>query len=451
MTINFYNKTGNEDLYLFFNYADDSKTSGVKGFSNLTYLQPWAVAAKGKSNPLALTDAYICSFDTLNSGTFWYIVTNKTGSETIKANPGTAMGSEDPNWVGGFFELTYLSADPVTYFDVTNVDQVGLLCGVDFLDSSGTKTGHCGYGETANDLIAGLETACDLSATTKAKKTITGTGANKDTYTTLWGPTVPIVSSEYNAAYDSYIAAIAKNKTKMTINSDSTKSNVVTHGGTQLDSFKFTGYFGQPTSMPTGSSIDASEVVLWFESTDCVKAGETTYIFFTEDAINGGTIMSGSSAGGMYIYPAYEYTDPTSKTPAKIIKGGWANNVSLNWTATGANAVKNTTCFQAMISSVGRDVITAMNLGYIGVTAAKVDFTYKVESTYATAATQKKYINRWNEYITENSDSYGMAYSDGTHAKVQFHPASDGSINCYVFGQADADTDTYWSKYKPKK
>ncbi|MBL4604420.1 MAG: hypothetical protein JKY02_01775 [Flavobacteriaceae bacterium] len=448
MTINFYNKTGNKNLYLFFAYADDSQTSGVTGFSNLSYPQPWA------DGSLAKTDPHVCSFDYLNSGTFWYILTNDTGAKTIKNHPGISMGSEDPNWVGGFFELTYLKSDTVTYFDVTNVDQVGLLCGAEFVDSNGAAAGHCGYGETAKNLIAGIETACDLTSGTPAKKTINGTGDNaSDTYTKLWGPTVGLVSGEYNAIYTKYINKITTNGTKLTINSDSTKSNQVTHGGTQLDSFKFTGAFGQPTfDMPTGSKIKKSDVVLWFECTEVIdpaKTSETTYIFFTKEAIDSGTIASGNSAGGMYIYPAFEYTDPNAKDPSKIIKGGWANNVSLNRTAIGADAVKNTTCFQAMISSVGRDVVTAMNLGYIGISAATKDFTYKVTSTYATAATQSKYINQWNKYITDHSDSYGMAYSDGTHAKVQFHPKPDGTINCFIFGQDDKDTSDFWSKNKP--
>ena len=28
-----------------------------------------------------------------------------------------------------------------------------------------------------------------------------------------------------------------------------------------------------------------------------------------------------------------------------------------------------------------------------------------------------------------------MAYSGGSHAKVQFHPTANGTIECYVFDQ----------------
>ncbi|NQY10712.1 MAG: hypothetical protein HRT71_14525, partial [Flavobacteriales bacterium] len=59
-----------------------------------------------------------------------------------------------------------------------------------------------------------------------------------------------------------------------------------------------------------------------------------------------------------------------------------------------------------------------------------------------------EYINSWNKFITDNSDSYGMAYSDGTHAKVQFHPLVDGTIDCHILKQDDAKTKDYWSKEK---
>ncbi|MFD2565768.1 hypothetical protein [Pseudotenacibaculum haliotis] len=440
MTINFYNKTGNTDLYLFFDFAPGGATK-AEGFANMEYLQPWALPApESEILPLSLDKPYTCSFEYLNSGTFWYIITNEAGAKTIKDHPSISMGTADPNWVGGFFELTYLEGQD-TYFDVTNVDQVGLLCGVEFLDSKGSKTGTCGYGETANDMISGLISACSLATDTSAKVSLTGTDGN--TYTKLWGPTVPEVTSQYKGTYDDYITKITENGTTINIQSDSTKGSP--HGGTQLDAFNFTGKFGAPDfDMPTGCPIEKSDVVVWFTSDDCTKKGDTTYIFCTKDAINGGTIMSGNSPSGMYVYPAFEYADPSDQS--KIKKGGWANNVSLNWTATGVNAVADTTCFQAMISSVLRDLVTAMNLGYIGISEDTNDFTYKDNSTYASQATQDKYMNEWNNYITSNSDSYGMAYSDGTHAKVQFHPAADGSINCHIFGQDDADTKNYWSK-----
>ncbi|MFA0964470.1 hypothetical protein AB9P05_21870 [Roseivirga sp. BDSF3-8] len=428
-TIDIYNKTGNKDLYLFFDYAEGG-TEGVTNFSNMTYLQPWS-----GPKALDLDKPFSCSFDYLNSGTFWYIITNDEGAATISKYPNTAMGSEDPNWVGGFFELSLLASNPEIYMDVTNVDQVGLFCGIGFADGS-----TCGYGKTANDMISGIITACGLGEDTKAKKTLTG--SDNKTYAKLWGPTLPAVSALYANVYDGYISAITANDTNLTINSDSTEGS--NHAGTQLPSLKFTGKFGAPETMPAGSPVSKEDVVLHMTSETCKAIGEPVQIYFTKEGINGGTIMSGSSAGGMYVYPAFEYPDP--KDQSKILKGGWASDVSLNWTATGTNAVQNTTCFQAMVSSVGRDIVTAMNMGYIGVTAAKENFVYGNSATYATEANQEKYINKWNRYITSHSDSYGMAYSDAAHQKVQFHPAVGSTITCYIFGQDDPETTSYWSE-----
>lgn len=429
MKIEFYNDLGCKDLYLFFDYVNTPNTSGVKGFKNLTYYQPW------KDGTLKLTDPYRCSFDWIDSGTFWYLVTNKTGANTISSHPNIPMGTADPNWVSGFFELTSLKNVGTAYFDITNVDQIGLFCGIKF--SNGEK---CGYGRPATTFIEDVIKVCNLYSNTTAKKTITGMDGHS--YTKLWGPTVPPVTSQYSNTYKSYLEAIQKNSTSMRFKADSTKGSP--HGGTQLGSFTFDGAFGEPENLPPGSSLQKSDVVLWFKAENCTSLGKTTYIFFTADAINGGTIMSGNSTRGMYVYPAFEYADPAN--PGTIKKGGWAENVSLNWTATGPNAVKDTTCFQAMISSVGRDLVTALNLGYVGVTPEHKSFVYGETSTYASEATQAEYINKWNKYVTDHSDSYGMAYSDGTHAKVLFHPPTDGTIECHILKQDDPNTSKYWSK-----
>lgn len=441
MTINFYNETGNTDLYLFFDYAKGATSLGITGFDDMSYLQPW------KDGTLALDAPYTCSFDWIDSGTFWYIVTNATGAATIAANPAIPLGTADKNWVGGFFELTSLERDNYVYFDITNVDAMGLACGIKFSDDE-----HCGYGHSAMDMISGLETACDVPDTSAAIVKITGTDGV--TYKKLWGPTVEAAGDVYTALYKTYLDKIKANGTTMTFNADSTMGS--THGGTQLPSFKFTGGFGQPATIPSGTSLQASDVVMYFTATDCPTAGETTTIYFTADAINPLAITSGNSAKGMYVHKAFEYGDgwtPDPNDPDNTAKGtpiiksaDWAENVSLNWTATGIHAVAETTCFQAMISSVGRDLVTALNLGYIGITAEHNAFIYKEESTYASAETQATYINPWNQYITDNSDSYGMAYSDGTHAKVQFHPPVTGTINCHILKQDDANTGTYWSK-----
>lgn len=445
MNINIYNKTGNKDLYLFFDYADSGST-GITGFSNLTYIQPWASGTK------KLTEPHAMSFDYLNSGTFWYIIANETGASTITNYPNTTMGTADPNWVGGFFELSRIAPTkeqkkegiiPMPYLDVTNVDQVGLFCGMEFPEIGATNPGRCGYGKTADGMISGIIDACNLGADTPAKITITGT--DNKSYSKLWGPTVASVASEYIKIYTEYIKEIKTNGTVLNILSDVTKGSP--HAGTQLEAFSFQGEFGAPSfDLPTGCTIAKSDIVAWFKGKENGKNPadpDETYIFLTEDGLNADTIASGNSAGGMYIYPAFEYADPQDQKTIK--KGGWANNVSLNWTATGDKAVSETTCFQAAMSSVIRNLIISMNKGYIGVTSKTKNFTYNDQSTYASEANQQKYLNEWNNYITDNSDSYGMAYSDGAKAKVQFHPTADGTIDCYVFSQDDKDTINYWS------
>jgi hypothetical protein len=449
MNINIYNKTGNKDLYLFFDYATSGSTK-VTGFSNLTYIQPWASGKK------KLTEPHECSFEYLNSGTFWYIITNETGASTIKNNPSIAMGTADPNWVGGFFELSRIAPTPeqkkekitpIPYLDVTNVDQIGLFCGMEFPEINAVNLGRCGYGKTADGMISGIINACNLGDDTSAKVTIKGTDGK--TYSKLWGPTVANVADQYNKIYAEYIKEINANGTVLNILSDVTKGSP--HAGTQLEAFSFKGEFGEPSfDLPSGCPISKSDIVAWFKGKENGKTpadDSETYIFLTEDGLNPNTIASGNSSGGMYVYPAFEYADPKDQT--KIKKGGWAENVSLNWTATGDKAVSETTCFQAAISSVIRNLIISMNKGYIGVTSGKENFTYGDPSTYASEENQQKYLNEWNNYITDNSDSYGMAYSDGAKAKVQFHPTADGTINCYVFAQDDKETINYWSAITP--
>lgn len=239
MKINFHNNLGNKDLYLFFDYANNANTVGVQGFGKMQYLQPW------RDGTLPLSSPYTCSFEWIDSGTFWFLVTNTAGAETIASHPNIPMGTADKNWVGGFFELTSLKADTQAYFDITNVDQVGLLCGIKFSNGK-----NCGYASPANDFISGLEKICSLEANTPAKVEINGTDGKP--YTKLWGPTVPEVTSEYNKLYIDYLTALAKNTTQVTITADGTLGDIA-HCGTKLPAITFTGAFGDLIPCQTGA------------------------------------------------------------------------------------------------------------------------------------------------------------------------------------------------------
>ena len=65
-------------------------------------------------------------------------------------------------------------------------------------------------------------------------------------------------------------------------------------------------------------------------------------------------------------------------------------------------------------------------------------------------ATPNKYENKYNKYVVSNSNSYGMAYSDAAHAKVQFLTSGNVTVDLHVFGASNEATGNYYNAhYKP--
>ena len=447
-TIEIYNKTTNKDLMLYFlNGGKDENNVNLKGIPTpQKYLQPW------ESGKLKLTEPYICSYESIESQTLWYLLGNKDDPSFIQDlyDKGIAPGNGAPWWLGGFFEFSKLPGNK-NYWDMTNVDQIGLFAG---FDDGRVKWG---YKITPVSMISKIKSAYPTLQGAPPKSpthpgqnlpsALTTVNVGDKTYQKLQGPTDDW-AYYYTSLPVKYLEEVKTNGIEVTLAGDATHDNSNPHCGEQMDAFIFEGKFYNgnykaPAGVTLPGDLKAEDVVL---AVTCVKppapCKKAVTVFYTKDAICGKTILCGNSPAGVYVHNAVQVGTGGGNVQDKE----WASNVGLNWTTgAGPTMVYDTSCFQAMINSLARDIIIGFNDGRIPTkSGSKYD-----SSTKPAIIEEPQYVNLWNKTIVSNSDSYGMAYSDGSgKSKVLYHPAADATVKVYVFAPDDKGVSAYYTPPK---
>lgn len=478
--INIYNLTGNPDLIIYFQNGGDAKNNtGLKNFpvNQPKYIQPWSSKpwSGEQQTPLALDQPFTCSYDTIESQVIRYLMGNKNDPSFVLDNyiKGIAPGTGAPWWIGGFFEFTGLK-NQQNYYDITNVDQMGLFAGY----SDGITT--WGYGKTPIEMIEAVEAIVpevkqnnptpvnpesksnppgrlpaaliDLSIT--YKDAVTKENVTK-TFQKLQGPT-GLYAYYYIKLPKEYLDKVTGAGVNADVLGDSTitNANPPPHCGPQMPAFKFEGRFFDgnykaPKGVTLPENLKPEDVVL---ALTCIKPPiqpekingrivkpKPVTVFYTKAALNPKTILSGDSSNGVFIHNAYNvgigngavkyYVEWVTTNDVSYKDTG--KGVGLNWVTPVGDPVYSTSCFQAMINSLARDVIIGFNEGTIPMTPGSTFNSQDHKTVYG-----KQYINQWNSIIVSNSDSYGMAYSDGAgKSKVLYHPPKDGTVNVYVYDQ----------------
>ena len=473
--INIYNLTGNPDLILYFQNGGKTKNNvNLANFpeSQPAYLQPWSSSpwsGDSKQKAIDLKTPYTCSYDSIESQAIFYILGNQSDGSFIEKNlkDGVSPGTGAPWWLGGFFEFTGL-ADQDNYWDITNVDQIGLFAGFD--DGEATW----GYGKTPTDMISAIEAvAPELKKTSptplnpESKTDPQGhlppalmnikisykdpeTGEEVPTsFSKLQGPT-DLWAYYYLSLPSEYLETVVKAGIKAKVQGDATKDSTKPHCGPQMEAFEFEGMFYNGNyqaakGMTLPANLKAEDVVLALTCAAPPVAAEggvqpkEVTVLYTKDALNAKTILSGDSDQGVFIHNAYNVGIGEGKveyhvdwiTTNDVSYPAKGNGVGLNWVCPVGDPVYSTSCFQAMINSLARDVIIGFNEGSIPLTKGS---TFDSQGTKSEEG--KKYSNQWNNIIVENSNSYGMAYSDGAaKSKVLYHPPKGGTVNVYIYDQ----------------
>jgi len=422
ITVNVYNKTGDK-VYL---YLDNHSVTNLS--NDLIDKKFYGVSTSDKP--------FTFSMSAIDSGNLLFVIPDETS--TIHTGTTTKPTSTGKS-IDGFIEFSYIPGPgAMTYWDVSNVDNLGLLCGIQLTDlSRDNNIQKFGYNKPQTDFLSELLTATNLTTSSSAYTQTVSRDTPPKIYYSLKGPT--ICPDAYESFYTPYLTNLENARTPVTFTTDDLSANTVfipdSHK-TKWVATEFTGHFSPPTNMtgPDGELI--KNVVLHLSAQ--VKSAATgeekpVDIYITNSALNAKNILKGNSGGGVWVYADKSICD----TPVNP-------NVSLNWVGVDA---AHTTLFQAWLVSVqSRGLICALNCGEISDTGKP--YNNMDPSTWSSEC-QKLYNNPYNNYIVNNSDSYGMAYSDAAHSKVQFLTTDDVVADLYIFSPTDPATAAYYTKPVP--
>lgn len=404
VTLNIYNDIGNKDLWLYLQYANNNQAVNVSNvLPNGKYVQPW------QSGQLPLTSPLTFTFSNIDGGKLYFGLMGPNSLQYLSNNAAPPTNSDA---FFGFIEFAYLTTDPYVTWDVSNVDQLAMLCGMKCADRSPPTNPaftKCGYAALSQPLmLQGLLQACNLPANPTTNPAFLQCGPSLQ-YRKLASPS--IAPSAYQKIMDDYLAQLALNTVTVKLLSDDLQSI----GGPP--SVTFTGKFQAPKI--NGAISTTNPVMLTLVGNDAAR----TTIYLTNVGLSGQTIFRSDSDGGMYIYQ--------NGLP---VAGG--QNVHLNWSSPPPGYLGQE------ISSVVRNLLTAMNLGEIAYTK-NATYDQSNSGTWIPAYSGK-YYNSFNKFIVNSSNSYGMPYSDAAHAKVQYYSSGNATLQLHALAPNDATTFTYY-------
>ncbi|HBM15812.1 MAG TPA: hypothetical protein DD381_05655 [Lentisphaeria bacterium] len=427
--VNVYNHT-NDEVYIYLDnttVTDLTDTSIDKKFLGLD------------PNKYNGKKPYSFSCSAIDSGNLLFVIPDVTSNIVTGS---TIKPSATGNSISGFIEFSYISTakgQQTVYWDVSNVDNVGLLCGVKLKDEGNkNQVQTFGYNASQCEFLGHLIKACKLNGRSAAYGTCHSKKTPPLIYHFLRGPT--ICPESYDKMYQEYLDKLIDSGTMVTFTTDdlsTNKSYIPDSHGTKWIPTKFIGNFCPPTTMKSPDGTKISDVILLLKAipNDDMPSKEFTspvHIYIITTALNSENIVKGDSKGGVYVYADSAICDsPVNK------------DVNLNWVGTDSSS---TTRFQQWCDTVmSRGLICSLNCGEISDTGMAYD--NMDPSTYSPRC-QKEFSNPYNTFIVNNSNSYGMAYSDAAHSKVQYVTTPNVTADVHIFGSNDP-TIRYFYNTKP--
>ena len=339
----------------------------------------------------------------------------------------------------GLFEFSLLATDTVGYWDISNVDWIGMLCSVSCTAGGyPDATWQLGYYKTLAELISLVANEYQFTSAQAAQVMITS-NAWSSSWTKLMAP-----NHEVDAYVNSpggkthlvdYLYRLESNGVPVCLkaNLPSTDTNhftganppdwqnrVATLGTTPAS---FTGNFQWKSSVVVNPPIPGpgltNEIVLVLSNEAC-----GTVLYYSTDGINPETTYRNDSDGGLWVLYC---TD--------IDAGTWEwvmTNRHLNCVTAG-----NPSLFEDWVASLANKVCYSMNAGLIPTNSNPANvYTFSgFDDLVPTETNSWEYppyeVNMYNNVIVNNSDSYGMGYSDANPLgvkKVVRQTEKDGAI-----------------------
>ncbi|MFH0878816.1 MAG: hypothetical protein V2A34_03805 [Lentisphaerota bacterium] len=378
----------------------------------------------------------------------------------------TNMAPDVRTMFTGLFEFSLLSGDTVGYWDLSNVDWIGMLCGaVCTTGGYPEATWHIGYNKKASELISMITNEYQFTAEQAANVLVTS-NAWSNTWVKLMAPnknpveyasspsgTSNLVNYLYRLESNNVPVLFKANFPSLDTNwfsapnpvnwtSRMTRAHYFS-GGTNAP---FTGHF-QPaapvTLAPTGGPGTNYYVVLILTNHETL-----TELYYATNAINPSTIYQNESDGGLWV----RYCTDTNAG------GTWEwvmTNRHLNC-VTPHTSNSAPSLFEDWVASLANRLCFSMNAGLIPTNSNPAQvFTISGNAALVAMETNtwqspRYKVNTYNAVIVENSDSYGMAYSDANTekgAKVVVQTRTNGAIVELHILSPNADPSEYYSKH----
>jgi hypothetical protein len=376
------------------------------------------------------TNRVTLTWDIMSSGNVSFVVFDK---DAIPSN-GAKWAMEDTYSLGGFIEFSQLpkDKDKITC-DLSNVDGVGLLCGLSGLPSSeGEKAG---YNSQQTDFIKSLKAKFPSLPASGAPTAI----INGKPYTKIIAPGKSSGADPWSSIVGDYYGKIIDTDRKITLTI------------TNPDNGNWTGTQVTPAETQTNAKankyskigINVPISVVLNGTFKDVTSGAKEYeynIYITSSAWVKENISKADGHDAVFIRTTNPKLPPivgdygtVYKRPTTDTKYYGYDNMHLNPSV----SINSTQPFpiQSLAYAISRLCATFQD-GYINPQGTTI--------VYPANTSGKKYGgNPYNDFILANSNSYGQPYSDG-QAQVLYHPLK--SFELYILSPTDSTTASYYVK-----
>ncbi len=339
----------------------------------------------------------------------------------------------------GLFEFSLLSTDTVGYWDISNVDWIGMLCKVR-CTSGGypDDTWQLAYYKSAAELINMVSNEYQFTSA-QADEVLIHSNAwssgwtkmmapnhEPDTYAESPGGKTHLVNYFYSLESNSVPLCLKANLPSTDTghftgdNPPEWQDRVAALGTTPAT---FTGTFQLKAAVDVNPPIPGpgltNEIVLVLSNNTC-----GTMLYYSTDGLNPQTTYRNDSDGGLWVRYC---TDLDAGTWAWVM-----TNRHLNCVTAG-----NPSLFEDWVASMANKICYSLNAGLIPTNSNPANvYTFSgYDSLVATETNTWEYppyeVNMYNNIIVNNSDSYGMGYSDANPIganKVVVQTVKDGAV-----------------------
>jgi|GEM_PF-6642847 len=339
----------------------------------------------------------------------------------------------------GLCEFSLLSTDTVGYWDISNVDWIGMPCLVK-CTSGGypNSTWQLGYYKKMSELIDMVADEYQFTPDQSAQVLI-HSNAWASTWNKLMAP-----NHEPNTYVDSpggkthlvdYLCRLESNSVPLLLKANLPSSDTNHFTGANPPDWQnrvaalgttpasFTGKFQWQSAVDVTPPIPGpgltNAIVLTLSNAAC-----GTVLYYSTDGINPGTTYRNDSDGGLWVSYCTDFH-----------AGTWIwvmTNVHLNCVTPG-----NPSFFEDWVASLANKVCYSLNAGLIPTNSSPANiYTFSGDSALVPQETNSwQYppyeVNMYNNIIVNNSDSYGMGYSDANPfgaKKVVMQTQKNGAV-----------------------